>query len=154
MEVGTDCPSVELDLFNQAPGTFGYDYSKARSRLGEDDDIPMADIMVHQNAEVKPPDERGAPLVEPQINSGEDPTKEGRVDETVEEHVRMRMQPSPAPFSRYQRSVGHENPEGRSGLSSDFTTADAKPPVSAGSRRTVQDREEELEAGCCKCVIM
>lgn len=135
---------IRVEL-NQAPGTFGYDYSKVRSRLGEDDDIPMADI---KNSEVEPPDEeRGAPPVERQINGAR------KQDETVEEHVRMRMQPSPAPFSRYQRSVGHENHEGRSGLSSNLTTADIKP-ASSGPRGTVQDREEELEAGCCKCVIM
>ncbi|KAI9450217.1 hypothetical protein BJY52DRAFT_1419621 [Lactarius psammicola] len=132
-----------------APGTFGYDYSKARSRLGEDDDIPMADIAVDNNTEAKPPDERRPPPVEPQINGGEDPTKERGSGETVEEHVRTRTQPSPAPFSRYQRSMGHENHEGRSGLSSDLTTADIKPPVS----RTVQGGEEELEAGCCKMAL-
>ena len=126
---------------NQAPGTFGYDYSKIRSRL--DEDIPMAEITVDKNAEAKPP--------EPQMNSGEAPMKEGR-EEKVEEHVRMRMQPSPAPFSRYQRSAEHEN-EGRSGLSTGLTTADIKPPVSEGPRRTVPGGEE-LEAGCCKCVIM
>lgn len=98
----------------------------------------MADITVDdKNTEVKPPG-RGGPPVVPQ----EDPTR----DETVEEHVRMRMQPSPAPFSRYQRSVGHEN--------EDLTTADIKPPVSSVPRRTVQGSGEELEAGCCKCVIM
>src|ERR1700744_1538414 len=59
---------------NQAPGTFGYDYSKIRSRL--DEDIPMAEITVDKNAEAKPP--------EPQMNSGEAPMKEGR-EENVEE---------------------------------------------------------------------
>ncbi|KAF8269385.1 hypothetical protein EI94DRAFT_993045 [Lactarius quietus] len=137
-----------------APGTFGYDYSKARSRHGEDEDIPMAH-MVDKNAEVEPPDERGPSPVEPQVDGREGPTKEGREDETFEEHVRTRMQPSPAPFSRYQRSVGHENHEGRSGLSSSLTTADIKPPVSSGPRRAaVQGGDDELEAGCCKCVIM
>ncbi|KAH9059978.1 hypothetical protein EDB87DRAFT_1577336 [Lactarius vividus] len=134
-----------------APGTFGYDYSKARSRLDEDDDIPMADF-VDNDTEVKPPEERRAPPAEPQIN-GRNPTKEGRPGETIEEHVRTRTQPSPAPFSRYQRSMGHENYEGRSGLSSDLTTAEIEPPVSPGQGRTAQG-EEELEAGCCKCVIM
>jgi hypothetical protein len=112
----------------------------------------MADIFVDDKTEVKPPDEREAPPIEPQINGGRDATKEGRVSETVEEHVRMRMQPSPAPFSRYQRSMGHENNEGRSGLPSGVTTADIKPPVSSGQGRMVQSEEEE--AGCCKCVIM
>ena len=110
----------------------------------------MADIFVDDNTEANLPDEREAPPIEPQIN-GEDATKEARVSETVEEHVQMRMQPSPAPFSRYQRSTGHENNEGRSGLSSDLTTADLKPPVSSGPSRIV---EEEMDAGCCKCVIM
>ena len=114
----------------------------------------MADIIVDNNTEVEPPDERGLPPVKPRINGGGRPKKEGESGETVEEHVRTRMQPSPAPFSRYQRSMGHENHEGRSGLSSELTTADIKPPVSPRQGRTVQGGEEELEAGCCKCVIM
>lgn len=132
-----------------APGTFGYNYSKARSRLGGDDDIPMADIIVDNDTGAEPLDEHGAPPVEPQINGGGHSTE----GETVHEHVRMRMQPSPAPFSRYQRSM-HENHEGRSGLPSDLTTADIKPPVPSGHGRTVQDREDELDGGCCQCVIM
>ncbi|KAH9031206.1 hypothetical protein EDB85DRAFT_1865921 [Lactarius pseudohatsudake] len=143
---------ILIALWSNAPGTFGYDYSKARSRLDEDDDIPMADLVVDDNSEVKPPEERRMPPIKPRIN-GRDPTKEGRPGETVEEHVRTRTQPSPAPFSRYQRSMGHENHEGRSGLSSELTTADIKPSVSPGQGRTAQG-EEELEAGCCKCVIM
>lgn len=114
----------------------------------------MADIIVEDNIEVKPTDE---PPIAPQINGGGDATKEGEEGETVEEHVRMRMQPSPAPFSRYQRSMGHENNvayEGRSGLSPGLTTADIKPPVSSGQERVARSGEEDMEAGCCKCVIM
>ena len=68
------------------------------------------------------------------MNGGDD-TTEGR-GETAEEHVRMRVQPSPALFSRYQR---------RYGSWSGLTTADIKLPVSSGPRRTVQGGEE-LEA--------
>lgn len=109
----------------------------------------MADIAVDDHIELKHPDEREAPPIEPQMNG--DASKEGRVGETIEEHVRIRKQPSPAPFSRYQRSMGHEN-EGR--LPTDLTTADIKPPVSSVQGRTVQGGEEDMGAGCCKCVIM
>ena len=112
----------------------------------------MADMGVGNKAEAKPPEERGVSPAEPQTHGGGE-TKEVE-GETPEEHVRMRIQPSSAPFSRYRTSVGHDNYQGRSGLPASLTTAEIKPPVEPGQGRIVQADEEEVSAGCCKCVIM
>jgi hypothetical protein len=111
----------------------------------------MGNLGAGNKAEAKPPEEREVLPAEPQTHGGgERKEAEG---ETREEHARMRIQPSPAPFSRHRTSVGHENYQGRSGLPAGLTTADIKPPVASGQRRIV-DSEDEVKAGCCKCVIM
>jgi hypothetical protein len=139
----------------KAAGTFGYDYSKYRPQLG-DDSIPMTAMGTGYSAEVGSPAERGVPSVELQSDASGEPRRESKAESAdPEEHVRMRIQPSPAPFSRYQTSAGHEDHEGRSRLPAGLTTADIKPPAESGQGRRVHSGEEEQDgAGCCKCVIM
>jgi hypothetical protein len=108
----------------------------------------MVDMGVGRNAEVDPP------TSEPQINGGDKQMKDAAGERPSSEvHVRMRMQPSPAPFSRYQTSGEHEEHEGRSRLPAGLTTADVKTPAVPGHGRTVHG-EDEPSSGCCKCVIM
>ena len=137
----------------KAPGTFGYDYSKYRPQL-EDETIPMTDTSVGYNEEVGSPTERGVPSREPHIDVRGEARRESKGESAdSEEHVRMRIQPSPAPFSRYQAS--HEDHEGRSRLPAGLTTADIKPHADSGQGRRVHGEEEEQDgAGCCKCIIM
>ena len=111
----------------------------------------MTDMGVGYNSEVKPPTERGAQKAEPQTNGG---FKQTEAEGGSEEHVRMRIQPSPAPFSRYRTSVEHEDHEGRSRLPASLTTADIKTPAVPGHGRIVHGGEDEASEGCCKCVIM
>jgi hypothetical protein len=108
--------------------------------------------MANMGVDYKTPEEHEVLPAEPQTH-GRRETKETE-GETSEEHVRMRIEPSPAPFSRYRTSVGHENYQGRSGLPASLTTADIKAPVAPGQGRIVHSGEEEANAGCCKCVIM
>ncbi len=138
----------------KAPGTFGYDYSKYRPHP-EDDVIPMTDMDAGRNAEASSPTERSVPSDEPQTDARGEPRRESKGESAeTEEHVRMRMQPSPAPFSRYQTSIGHEDHEGRSRLPAGLTTADIKPPAMSEQGRRVYGGEEQDGAGCCKCIIM
>jgi len=111
----------------------------------------MTDMGVGRNAEVDPPAERDMPTSEPQINGVSKQMKEATSKRLGSEgHVRTRIQPSPAPFSRYQ-TAEHEDGEGRSRLPAGLTTADVK--ALAVPRRTVHGEDEPRE-GCCKCVIM
>lgn len=114
----------------------------------------MTDIDVGHEAEMKPRTERGVPPAEPQTDGGGGKqTEEERAE--WEENAGMRTRPSPAPFSRYQTSVGQENHEGRSRLPAGLTTVDSKPDALSGQGRTVHGGGEEQDgAGCCKCVIM
>jgi hypothetical protein len=116
----------------------------------------MTDMSVGYNAEDSSPTDRGAPFAEPQSDVRGEPRRESKGERTdSEEHVRMRIQPSPAPFSRYQMSAEHEDHEGRSRLPAGLTTADIKPPAVSGQGRRMHGGEEEQDgAGCCKCVIM
>jgi hypothetical protein len=111
----------------------------------------MVDMGVGRNVEVDPPTERDVLTLEAQINGGDKQIKDGAGERPESEvPVRMRMQPSPAPFSRYQTSGEHEEHEGRSRLPAGLTTADVKTP---GHGRIVHG-EDEPSSGCCKCVIM
>ena len=116
----------------------------------------MTDMGVRYNAEVGPPTERDVPSAESQSDVRSESRRESKGERTdSEEHVRMRIQPSPAPFSRYQTSAGLEDHERRSRLPAGLTTADIKPPTESGQGRRVHSEEEEQDgAGCCKCVIM
>ena len=144
--------TYKMTLIFKAPGTFGYDYSKYRPHL-EDDTIPMADMSVGHRSEADSPTEPSLPYDEPQTG---EPRRESKGESTEsEDRVRMRIQPSPAPFSRYQPSAGHQDHEGRSRLPAGLTTADIKPPAMSGQGRRVHTGEEEKDvAGCCKCIIM
>jgi len=110
----------------------------------------MTDMSAGHDAEVNLSTEHGVPIGVPQTKGGGKQTKEGDRPESAG-HVRMRIQPSPAPFSRYRTSVEHE---GRSRLPAGLTTADIKTPAVSGNGRIVHGGEEELREGCCKCVIM
>lgn len=107
----------------------------------------MTDMSAGQDAEVHLSAEHGVPQT---LGGGKQTKEEGDRPESAE-HVRMRIQPSPAPFSRYRTSVEHE---GRSRLPAGLTTADIKTPAVSGNGRIVHGGEEELGEGCCKCVIM
>src|SRR6267154_2230583 len=104
-------------------------------------------------AEAGEPTEYSVPSDEPRTGEPRRESKGERAES--EEHVRMRiLQPSPAPFSRYQTSAGDQDHEGRSRLPAGVTTADIKPPAMSGQGRRVHGEEEQDEAGCCKCIIM
>jgi hypothetical protein len=113
----------------------------------------MTDMSVGHRAETGSPTEHSVPSDELQTD---EPRRESIGERAEsEEHVRMRIQPSPAPFSRYQTSAGHQDHEGRSRLPAGLTTADIKPPAMSGQGRRVHGGEEEQDgAGCCKCIIM
>src|SRR5579863_4448795 len=101
----------------------------------------MADMGVVHNAQVNPLTERDAPTSEPQINGRGKQMKEATINRPESEvHVRTRTQPSPAPFSRYQTSVEHEDYEERSRLPAGLTTAEVKMPG-----RTVHGEDEPSE---------
>ncbi len=106
----------------------------------------MADIgaVIDSMEDSLPDDERDddAPPDEPTAKEGT-----GETPVVVEEqyNMRTRMQPPRAPPSaRYQRP-NHE--------ATTMTTVDIKPPPPV-SPRIVQSAVEEVDAGCCKCVIM
>jgi hypothetical protein len=107
----------------------------------------MTDMSAGHDAEVDLSTEPGVP----QTKGGGLQTKEEGDRPESGEHVRMRIQPSPAPFSRYRTSAEHE---GRSRLPAGLTTADIKTPAVSGNGRIAHGGEEELSEGCCKCVIM
>ena len=113
----------------------------------------MTDMSVGHRAEAGSVTEHSVASDEPQTS---DPGRESKGERAEsEKHVRMRIQPSPAPFSRYQTSTGHQDHEGQSRLPAGLTTADIKPPAMPGQGRRVHGGEEEQDgAGCCKCIIM
>lgn len=113
----------------------------------------MTDMSVGHRAEAGSPTEHSVPSDEPQTDEPMRESKEERAES--EEYVRMRIQPSPAPFSRYQTSTGQQGHEERSKLTAGLTTADIKPPAMSGQGRRVHGGEEEQDGtGCCKCIIM
>jgi hypothetical protein len=113
----------------------------------------MTDMGADHRAEASSPTEHSVPSDEPQAGELRRESK-GESAES-EDHVRMRIQPSPAPFSRYQTSTAHQDHEGRSRLPAGLTTADIKPPAMSSQGRRVHVGEEEKDgAGCCKCIIM
>jgi hypothetical protein len=104
----------------------------------------MTDMGAGRNAEVDSATERDLPTSE--INVRGEQMKEVMSKRPVsEERVQTRLQPSPAPFSRYQTSVEHEDLEERSRLPAGLTTAD---------HGRIVHGEDESNEGCCKCVIM
>jgi hypothetical protein len=114
----------------------------------------MADMSAGHDAEVNSSTEHGVPIAVPQIKGGGKQKKEEGDRPELAEHVRMRIQPSPAPFSRYRTSVEHEDHEGRSRLPAGLTTAEIKTPAISGNGRIAHGGEDEPSEGCCKCVIM
>jgi len=109
----------------------------------------MTDIRVSYEAEVKEQEFRPA-----ELPTDEEGKEMGGERPGLEEHVRMRIQPSPAPFSRYQASAGDENHEGQSRLPAGLTTADIKPSAVPRQGRIVHHGEDQVGVSCCKCVIM
>ena len=114
----------------------------------------MTDMSAGHDIEVDSSTERDVPIAVPQTKGRGKQTKEEGDRPESAEHVRMRIQRSPAPFSRYQTSVEHEDHEGRSRLPAGLTTADIKTPAVSGNGRIVHGGEDEPSEGCCKCVIM
>jgi hypothetical protein len=115
----------------------------------------MTDMSMDHKTEASSPTERDVPSEEPPTGVRGEPRRVSKGDVAgLEEHARMRMQPSLAPYSRYQTSAGHEDHEGRSRLPAGLTTADIKPPAMSGQGRRVHGGEEQEGAGCCKCIIM
>ncbi|KIJ17872.1 hypothetical protein PAXINDRAFT_167816 [Paxillus involutus ATCC 200175] len=120
-----------------APGTFGYDYTKYRSPRGNEE-IPMNEFGQFPN----PPLENG------QAERSEDdmPPEPIPLPTTPEDPIwpdsqRIGIQPSksPAPFSQYR--------------SNQVPTINVTRPSSELDRRPEAD-DEDVSAGCCKCIIM
>lgn len=130
---------IQLIVFLQAPGTFGYDYSKYRP--------PRDGVHTHNGIEL---DDFGKRKSTADTDSTEEKAKEGppstvatmiedeRPISTMKQNDynhRPSPPPSPPPFSHY--------------------TAPSPPqikPVPSQAPYPVQ--EEDSSSGCCKCVIM
>lgn len=118
-------------MSHQAPGTFGFDYSKYKWPRG-DEDIPMDEF-----GQVR---EQPQPIVEEQQPPKDDllPEPSPFVQEPVLPLPSSRSE-SPAPFSQYLRTqvpiINVTRPS---------SETEQKPP----------ENEDVHGAGCCKCVIM
>lgn len=132
--------TIQLMTFSQAPGTFGYDYSKYRPpRDGEP--IPNG-IELDEFGNKKPIVDTNPPVEK----SKEDPLSiiatmidDQRPIATTKQHSyipRPSPPPSPPPFSHY----------------TSYGPLEAKPVPSQNHHP--MEEEEDRSGGCCKCVIM
>ncbi|KAF8843258.1 hypothetical protein BDN67DRAFT_1001066 [Paxillus ammoniavirescens] len=126
-----------LSTIAKAPGTFGYDYTKYRAPRGNEE-IPMNEFGQFPN----PPLENG------QAERSEDdmPPEPIPLPTTPEvpiwpnsQQVGLQPSKSPAPFSQYR--------------SDQVPTINVTRPSSELDRRPEAD-DEDVSAGCCKCIIM
>ena len=125
--------------FLQAPGTFGYDYSKYRPpRDGEPmpNGIELDDFGVRKTVvDINPPVEKSKedpPSTPPTMIEDQRPITTTKQNGYI---PRPSPPPSPAPFSHY-------TPQG---------PLEVKP---APSHNHYHVEEEDSSGGCCKCVIM
>jgi len=129
-----------MTTFLQAPGTFGYDYSKYRPpKDGEamPNGIELDDFGVIKPAvDIDPPVEE-KPKEDPHPTTATMIEDRRPITTTKQNGYNPRPSPppSPAPFSRY-------TPQG---------SLEAKP-LPSRNHRPVE--EEDRSGGCCKCVIM
>ena len=132
--------AIRLMIFPQAPGTFGYDYSKYRPpRDGERmpngielDEFGQRKSSVDTNPPVEEKSEENPPSTAATMIEDQRPitTKQNGYN------PRPSPPPSPAPFSHY-------TPQGP--LVTKLTPSQNHRPV---------EEEEDRSGGCCKCVIM
>ena len=128
----------------QAPGTFGYDYSKYKPGQRGGEEIPMDEFGGSEHpsdpealAEEAAAEDEAHP---DDPASPKSPTKKPLTPLKTSPSMRRAMQqpPSPAPFSSYVPVEG---------MTLD-TSQIPQPP------RVEQRIEKEEEGGCCKCVVM
>lgn len=142
--IHTSCTCID-GFSTQAPGTFGYDYTKYRpprhedeeiqmhefGQLPEQDPLPEEDVVTPRAAETSPR------LIIPPLP----PVK-------LEEPIRLdprqtiaRPPESPAPFARYR--IDQQVP----------TINITRPSLDTVEHRQAQE-DDDAGGGCCKCVIM
>jgi len=126
--------------FIQAPGTFGYDYSKYRPPRDGDpmpNGIEMDEFGNRKSAvDTSPPVEK---LKEDPPSTAATMIEDQRPITTTKQNgynLRPSPAPSPPPFSHY-------TPQGQLEAN----------PVSSQNHHLVEE-EEDRSGGCCKCVIM
>ena len=118
----------------QAPGTFGFDGTKYRPPRGDFESIPM--------------DEFGRPAQQNYDDVYAEAERPVGL-QTIHDDVQLphrQQSPSPAPFSHYApTNVQQANP----------TQVGLQPGQGAShSKQKTQQKDDDDEAGCCKCVIM
>ncbi|KAI8986268.1 hypothetical protein BD414DRAFT_416368 [Trametes punicea] len=125
-------------VYEPAPGTFGYDPTKARRRQSANpEQIPMDEFGQRSHPENQPP------TVNEQSAAAEAPPPASPV--TPVSFDRSNRAPSPPPFAHYAQT---ENaPSSPQTLQ---PTATLQPP----SKEQQIVVEDETSGGCCKCIIM
>ena len=130
-------------LFTQAPGTFGYDYTKYRPPRQEEE------IQMHEFGRLPDPLPEEDPVELPAEPSEPSPPispplSPERPIQPIQPDPRQTVPKppdSPAPFSHYR--IDHRVP----------TINITRPSLDTVEPRQVQE-DEDAGGGCCKCVIM
>ncbi|TFK39078.1 hypothetical protein BDQ12DRAFT_90231 [Crucibulum laeve] len=127
---GSPQPKKVDNTIEPAPGTFGFDHSKYRPLRGDAEYIPM--------------DEFGRPTERIDEEESTDKLRSELLPTSAHDETRLPVRhppPSPVPFSQYApaKDTMYVHTLGEGDLRTDIEQG---------------RREEEKEAGCCKCIIM
>ncbi|KAI0630007.1 hypothetical protein C8Q77DRAFT_1064646 [Trametes polyzona] len=126
-------------VYEPAPGTFGYDPTKARRRQSANPEhIPMDEF----GQKSDPPEQKLSPTNELSVTSHAPSPIQPLTPVSFD---RSNRAPSPPPFAHYAQSDNEHRPSSQTMHAG--TTAEL-------SGKQQQFVEEEASGGCCKCIIM